>query len=113
MGRRPLIAFQCIVDGDMSDDIEGVESNIENYDVLGFEVSWSGTSPEGEVFVQFKIKNLWFNLDMDTMAVSGNSGNFAILVKKDSQWEAVRLFYESTSGDGTMQAYVKSTVVGA
>ena len=113
MGRRPLMAYQPIKDGDMSADIEGTEADIQNYDVLGYQVSWVGTSPVGEMFVQFRIADLWYNLQMDTMPVTGNSGDMAILVKKDSQWEAVRLFYERTSGIGTMQAFIKSTVVGA
>lgn len=114
MGRKNILEPHLVLDAvSMATSFTSEETNIKNQDELGYEVSWTGTSPVGEIKVEVKVKNIWEALPITTMPVAANSGSYTILIDKQSQFTAVRLSYVRTSGVGSMSAYINACVVGA
>lgn len=90
--------------------------------MLSYEIEWTGTSPIGNIIVQVSdsysknaagaVENAgtWSDLPLSaTTAVSGNSGKGFISITEMPAY-AARLFYDRTSGVGTMNALVTSKV---
>ena len=116
MGRKHVLKpYQVITAGDMSADITSEVVTVTQLDRVAFEVAWSGTTPVGTLFVDAQISpdlGVWTALDIDTMNVSGNSGNHLITVEV-SNFVSVRLRYVFGSGTGTLTAYIAGSGVGA
>lgn len=115
MGRKQILPyFQVITDGDMSGDITSSVSTVEQVDQITYDISWTGSTPVGEIFVQYSNNNeSWNNLDFGTtIDISGNSGSHKIDVQLITS-KYMRLFYDFTSGTGTIQAHIKGSTKGA
>lgn len=108
--------------GDMSASITSKVTVIQNLSMIGYDISWSGTSPVGTMSVQVSntyvqnadgsVKNAgnWTTLTLSSAtAVSGNTGNGAIDVDATGFY-AIRLVYTAVSGTGTMAAVVNAKV---
>lgn len=123
MASRPILApFSVIEDGDMSGNIISDITVIQNTSMIAYEVSWSGTTPIGEMSVEVsntytqnadgsqRNPGEWTAIPMsDTADVTGNTGTGFIEIEGLSAY-AVRLVYTRTSGTGTMNAVIAGKV---
>lgn len=110
----------------MAADITSDVTILQSLTSCSYQVSWTGTSPVGELFVQVSNdyelgpggnvvnSGTWSNMTLSvngspeaSIAISGNSGNGFIDIEKTAAY-AIRLFYDRTSGTGSFTA----TIVG-
>lgn len=90
--------------------------------MLSYDISWSDSTAVGDMSVQFSntysinsdgsVRNPgnWTTVPLSsTTTVSGTDGNGFIDIDASGSY-AVRLVYNSTSGAGTMQAYLAGKV---
>lgn len=124
MSTRPALRpFSVITDGDMSGDITSAVTIIDNKSMVAYGISWSGSSPSGTLIVQVsndysqnadgseRDAGTWTDLTLDvTPTVSGNTGAGFIDLGATAAY-AIRLFYDRTSGTGTLQAKVTAKVM--
>jgi hypothetical protein len=110
------------VSGDMSANIISKPTIIQKLSMIGYDISWSGSSPSGVMSVQVsntyaenadgtvKTAGNWTTLTLSTSPiVSGNSGSGFIDVDATGAY-AMRLVYTRTSGTGTMHAVITAKV---
>lgn len=123
MASRPQIRpFKVIEDGNMSASITSDVTIIDNLSMIGYDISWSGSSPVGVMSVQVsnsysinadgsvRDAGNWTTVTLSsTPSVSGNTGNGFVDVDATGAY-AIRLVFTRTSGTGTMQAYICSKV---
>lgn len=104
---------------DLSADATSQATNVQFSDNIGIQLVWTGSSPSGEVLIQSSndydpIKNTgtWTNLDFGVpILITGNSGNHIININLvPFAW--IRLFYDRTSGTGTMTSTLVMKQVG-
>lgn len=127
MSTRPLLdPFPIITNGDMSGNITGLVTIINQPSMLSYGLSWAGTSPVGTVSVQgsndYKANpaggvsnaGTWNTLTLNyngtfvtTIPVSGNTGNGLIDIGPTGIY-AIRLIYTFGSGVGTLQATINA-----
>lgn len=128
MSTRPeLRPYQVITDGSMADDITSIVTVVQKISIVSYTISWSGTSPVGTLAIQvsndYKLRpdgtvadtGNWSSIPFNgsvaatpalTLAVSGNTGTANLASLHSCSAYAVRLFYDRSSGTGTLQAYV-------
>lgn len=123
MSSRPLLTpYAVITDGDMSGDIISEVTVIRMNTLVAYGVSWSGSTPIGEITVEVSndyeldagggVKNAgtWNELPLSNPCpVTGNTGNGFIDIFATSAF-AIRLKYSRGSGTGTMQATLTGKV---
>jgi len=123
MSTRPQFApYPVITNGDMSATLHSLVTIIQKLSMVSYAVSWSGSSPAGEVSVEVsndyalnvdgQVKNAgtWTALPLSaTTAVSGNSGAGFIDIDAQAGY-ALRLSYAPSSGTGSLQAIVNGKV---
>lgn len=123
MSVRPnLRPFSVITNGDMSSNITSEVTIIDNKTLIGYDISWSGSSPVGMMSVQVSntfsenpngtIRNpgTWTTLTLSAPTpVSGNTGNGFIDIDITGAY-AIRLVYTRTSGTGTLNAVICAKV---
>lgn len=129
MSSRPLVnPFPSIKNGDMSANITGSVSIINQLSMMSYGFSWAGTTPVGSISIQVsndysvdaggQVKNAgtWNALTLNyggsavtTIPVSGNSGNGLVDILQTGAY-AVRPIYTFTSGTGTLQAIFTAKV---
>lgn len=128
MASRPILSpYQVIggnepgsVSGNMAATITSPVTIIQNISMLSYDISWTGTSPVGQVFAQSSntysqnadgtVANPgdWTNLPLSELAtVSGNTGSGVIEIDASAMY-ALRIQYVPVSGTGSMSV----TVVG-
>lgn len=122
-GRRPLkTPYPVIRDGDMSGSITSEVTIIQTLSMVSFDIAWDGNAPEGEMIVEIsnsyelneagepKVTGNWNPLPMsETPTVTGDTDNGFIDVLCSAGY-AIRIRYERTSGDGTMNVKVFAKV---
>jgi hypothetical protein len=95
----------------MAADITTDVTNVQYLDNIGIQIAWSGTAPVGEISIQvsndYDAKlgiGTWTELDFGLpILITGNSGDHLININQ-VPFVALRLFYDSGSGTGTMTA---------
>src|SRR5574343_69406 len=95
-------------------------TNVKYLDNIGLQVSWAGTSPVGQLYVDISSDNVnidteivnWTELDFGSPAtVSGNTGSGLININQvPFTWMRVR--YTRSSGTGTMNINISAKMVG-
>lgn len=123
MSSRPQAApFLVITNGSMAGNITSEPTIIQKLSMIGYDISWTGTTPVGVMSVQVSntysenadgsVRNAgnWTTLTLSsTPAVTGNTGNGFIDVDATGAF-AIRLVYTRTSGTGTMNATITAKV---
>lgn len=115
MGRKNVVKSYKMFDAeDISISATSNSTSVINLDKASILISWSGTSPVGEIEVEARNgENAdWVTLDIATIAVSGNTGNHRILFV-ELPFTDIRLQYLADSGTGTLTATITAKVVGA
>lgn len=105
MSLDPIFSLNKLVisAGDMSSDITSPSLDIA--EVGGFAVHniWTG-SPTGNIIVQASNDDSnWFNVD--TQAAGGSAGNDIVNID-GAHYRYVRVFYDATSGSGSLNSYI-------
>lgn len=124
MASRPILApFSVIENESMAGNITSDVTVIQNTSMVAYQVTWSGTTPIGEMSVEVS-NNYTQNADgtvryagdwatvgpfSDTLDVTGNTGTGFIDIEGISAY-AIRLVYTRTSGTGTMNAIIAGKV---
>jgi hypothetical protein len=106
----------------MSANITSKVTIIQKLSMIGYDISWTGTSPIGVLSVEVSnsysenadgsVRNAgnWTTLTLSAPAnVSGNSGNGFIDIDATGAY-AIRLVYTRTSGSGSMNAILCAKV---
>lgn len=125
--RSELRPYQVIDDGNMADDVTSDVTVIQKISLISYTVSWSGSSPSGTLAIQISndyklgpdgsVSNAgnWSSVPFNgsgaatpalTLSVSGNTGTANLSTVHSNSAYAVRLFYDRTSGTGTLQAHI-------
>lgn len=121
MGRKNIQESYKMFDNvDISGSQTSADTTVKTQDKAFVIIEWSGSSPVGAITVQARNYKYpvgpdsgWVTLDFGSaIAVSGNTGNHQ-LVFNEMPFTDIRLVYTSTSGTGTLSAYISSKVVGA
>jgi hypothetical protein len=129
MASRPILTpFTVIggdsdIDGSMAANITSSPTIMQNLSMVSYDISWSGTSPIGEISVEVSntysqnvngsVRNpgTWSALPMNaSTAVTGNTGSGFIDIDANAGY-AIRLVYTRISGTGTMLATVNGKVM--
>lgn len=129
MSNRPFKAVAPVITaGSMAADITSLATFLPQLTKGSYEISWAnGSTPVGVVYLQGSdsyalypdgtVKNAgtWTNLDVAisgvpaaSIPVSGNSGS--IIIDWETGINAIRIFYDATSGSGTMTALINAKV---
>jgi phosphosulfolactate synthase (CoM biosynthesis protein A) len=101
--------------GDMSAPIVSNTTSVINQDNASIHITWSGSSPVGEVIVEAQNgdNDDWYVVDFGApINITGNSGSH-ILIFELLPMSSIRLQYGYTSGTGTIVARLTSKTVGA
>lgn len=116
MGRKNVVKqFKMFDEADISTDQTSTTTNVINLDQASIHLSWTGTSPDGEIFVDVRNgeDDSWYALSFSTqILISGNSGDHQILFT-EMPFTDIRLRYVSTSGTGNLTASLTMKTVGA
>ena len=114
MGRKSILRDHKVIDtGDISGDLTSSETNCEHLDRVSYFLNWSGVSPVGTITVEVSPDGSnWFELDLGSISISGNSGNHTIFIT-ETDFKSIRLQYVSTSGTGTLNAIIHGSTEGA
>lgn len=91
----------------MGADVTSSARDISEANIVAIQGVWSsGTSPVGNMIVQGSIDGTTYS-DIDTLAVSGNSGSNLFNVV-DPGYRYIRLFYDRTSGTATLNVRISA-----
>ncbi len=116
MSRKQSVAsFHMIDAGDLSGNITSSITNVLNLDKASIHLSWTGSSPVGDMVVEARNgdSESWYELDFgSTISISGNSGDHQI-VFNELPFTSIRLSYTRTSGSGSIDAIITLKTIGA
>ncbi len=115
MGRKNVVkTFEMFDSTSLGADATSSVVNVINQDKASIHVSWTGTSPIGVILVQARNgeNDSWYTLDFPSIGVSGNTGDLQILFN-ELPFTDIRLFYDRTSGTGSITARISSKTTGA
>ncbi len=124
--KSTLAPFPAIDAGDMSGNIIGTATNLLNQDNIAYHVKWTGTSPDGEIFIEvtndepiqgsmppnFPATTVWTQLDFGAqILITGNTGSHLININQfPGAW--VRPRYVRSSGSGALNAKITAKRMG-
>lgn len=126
-GRKNLIRpYKMLDSADLSADAYSPATNVEKVDVISILVDWAkdSTNPSGTLTVECQNGDgAWQTVSYGhtkgvlpttslSITVSGASGSNYFLLE-NCHFEKIRLFYDRTSGDGTMTATLVAKTIGA
>ncbi len=120
--------FPVIVNGDMANDITSAVTVLQSITAVSYSLSWSGSTPIGTAEIQLSndyslnpdgsVDNAgtWVTGELSlagapvsSIPITGNTGTAFIDVEQTAAY-AIRLFFNSASGTGTMQATIMGKV---
>jgi hypothetical protein len=108
VARKNVKSFAMLEDADLSGNLTGTMTNVQNLDKASIHISWAGSSPVGVVTVEARNseRDSWYTVDMGApINISGNSGDH-LLVFNELPFYDMRLQYVATSGTGTVDAII-------
>lgn len=117
MGRKHVVhSYEMFDSVDISTNQTSSITNVEQLDQATIHISWTGTSPVGEITVEARNGSAdnWYELDfgLAAISISGASGDHQILFR-EMPFTDIRLKYASTSGTGNLTARLTMKTVGA
>ncbi len=128
MSRTTFRPKSVITNASMAADITSLPTVLQSISCVSYALSWTGTSPIGTAAVQVSndfslnpdgtVNNsgTWTAIELSlagatvtSIPVTGNTGNAFIEIDKTGAY-AMRLFYDATSGVGTLNAVFNGKV---
>lgn len=121
-GRKSnLLKFQVIDAGDLSDDVTSAVTNIQFLDNIGYQANLLTGTPDGTLSVEISADYAqdnngnvthagnWITLTSQAITAGQPSNVYFDLNQLSAPW--IRLFFESSSGTGTMDAFITAKMV--
>lgn len=128
MSRTTLRPKLVITNGSMAGDLTSLPTVLQSISGCSYALSWSGSTPVGTAEIQVSndyalnpdstVANsgTWTTVELNvagspasSIAISGNTGNAFIDIEKTMAY-AIRLFYDRTSGTGTLNVTINGKV---
>jgi hypothetical protein len=109
MGVKKINKFHLVTDAPMASGFSSVAQNIENFDNLGMQVSWTGTAA-GTVSVTTSIDGTNYSALTFSPSITqpaGASGSF-LLNLNQVPYPLIKINYAATSGTGKFNTYIFS-----
>jgi hypothetical protein len=100
-----LLNNSVVSNGDMSADITSSVVDVSEIKSIAVQASWSGSSPVGTLHIQASLDNVTYTNLTAGSSISGNTGS-VVVNYPDYAFKYVRLFYDVTSGTGTLQCSI-------
>lgn len=101
--KRVIDSANFVASGDLSADFTSVLVNILHVDRVAIEFAWTGT-PTGVIEVQVSnTGNFWTPVDISAAPAGSAAGAF---VEIETSAKFVRVFFDRTSGTGTLSAHL-------
>jgi len=127
--RTSLRPYKAVDSASMAADITSDVTILQSITGVSYSLSWTGTSPIGEASVEVSndyalsadgqtVMNAgtWTTIDLNvsgspasSISITGNTGTAFIDIDSIMAY-AIRLFYDRTSGTGTLIAYINGKV---
>lgn len=107
MSNGPFFLFNELIstDASMGADVTSTVKDISECTCVAVQGVWSaGSSPVGNMILQASLDDVTYS-DISTLAVSGNSGSNLFNVDNPG-YRYLRLFYDRTSGSGTLNVRI-------
>lgn len=96
---------QIVKSGDMSADVYSDSFLVGMADAMSVQLNWSGASPVGDLKVQVSNDgSTWVDSDA-VVAVAVNTDSYLFNFEEPA-WKYLRIFYDRTSGTGTLDVYL-------
>lgn len=103
ISRRIGSTTQIVTAGDASGDITSSVQDISAQRHLAVQVDWDGT-PAGNLQLQVSNDGVsWF--DQGSPVATGGAPGVAMITEQFAPWSKARLFFDWTSGAGTLNAF--------
>ncbi len=103
--------YHLLVDGDMSSDVTSDSVDVTYSDNVGLQLIFTGT-PTGNFYVQGTIdESNWSNLAFDATPTAAGAADTHLLNMSLIPYKKIRLFYDRTSGSGTLNVYVMAKTI--
>lgn len=100
-----ILNVAVFTNASMGADATSSSQNVNETTTIAVQAVWSaGSTPVGELILQTSNDNVTFT-DTDSRNVSGNTGSIMWNIDRPG-YGFVRLFYDRTSGSGTLNASV-------
>jgi len=117
MSKKVLTVYPLVQAGDMSADITSPATNIQFLDNVSLQANFTGTAPVGTFYIQgsldhvevngdVKVAGNWVNLPMIPVPTAAGSDDSIVFDLNQLPFAWVRLFYDRTSGTGTLNAFI-------
>ena len=126
--RTRFAPYSVITNQSMAADITSAATVLQSITGVSYALSWSGSTPVGTAAVQVSndyalnpdgsVHNAgtWTTIELSlngsavsSIPITGNTGSGFIDVEKTMAY-AIRLFYDATSGSGTLNAVIMGKV---
>ena len=107
-GRKNVLTpYHVIVAGDMSGDVtQATPTNIQYADNVSVQLNFTGT-PTGTFEIQGSLdQSNWVPLVFSTSPVASGASGQILLDMNQLSFPYIRVFYDRTSGSGTLDAYI-------
>jgi hypothetical protein len=113
MALKNIIKPYKLVDAEsMGADITSNSVDVKYSDNIGVQLVWTG-SPVGNFYVQGTIDgSTWTALDFGTIPTSGGAAGDHLLNMNNLPYQKIRVFFDRTSGTGSLTAWVMAKTVG-
>lgn len=116
-GRKNLIRpYKILNAASMAADAYSAETNIEKVDVLSIMIDWAktATNPNGVLYLQVQNGDSAWQTFATLLTLTGAAASGSTqTVQTGCHFEKMRLFWDRTSGDGTMTATLVAKTMGA
>ena len=101
-----------VIAGSMSGDITSDPVDVLYSDNVGVQLVFTGT-PTGNFYVQGTIDgSTWTALDFGTIPTAAGAAGDHLLNMNNLPYQQIRVFYDRSSGTGTLDVYVMAKTVG-
>ena len=103
--------YHLIVDESMGADVTSDPVDVTYSDNVGIQLIFTGT-PTGVFYVQGTIDGTnWSNLSFDSTPSASGADDTHLLNMTQIPYRKIRVFYDRTSGTGTLNAHVMAKTI--
>ena len=112
MRKNVLLPYLVLNGGDMSGDITTADTTVTNTDVVGYHLTWTGT-PTGVFEVQATVNGTdWQALSLSPTPQATGAAGGTLISLNQIPYNKVRVFYDRTSGSGSLTVWIMTKQLG-
>lgn len=115
MARKHIVYSYKMMDADtMAADITSDVVEVSQMDSAAILVEWTATTPNGvlEVYARHGDAGTWYLLDFNSTITVTATNSFVQILLNSLPFTHVKLFYDRTSGTGSMTATITAKTAG-